>query len=1010
MNEICRDIFRAVHEGKWLKIEYLNQNGEITHYWIGIKNIDIKYERLIVEGLDVARYKLAELKIYIRSIQKSLVLDNTYFQTEERLLKDIDQNPQKYTNLFHDPVNLKILTYYEKCNQLDCVPYTSNYKLIDFIDEQILNKSGEVFKLSDKQFQDIVRSFNIKVKPNSNIGAYAFRKIGLNILSVNTSKGLYVLAYKELRLDVMHGCLRPASGVSVCHEYTVNGKTVSAHRFLDADDYELMGDFEKNREIIKDKIMHNLVRGQSVDDMPHLIELQYDSILDLRAQYDGIIEMLEKGELSVPLKAFWGELVSKPRRSNQNFPMAFVNRNINLDQILVINNAMKYPVTYVQGPPGTGKTNTIVNTISTAFFNEQTILLTSYNNKPVNDVFKSLTTLKYHDKIIPFPVLRIGNQDEVLKAIEYIQDLRKRVKNIRIFDDTLNRKREDKKRKAKLLSDMMIEYEDRLDLIERKETVNGIIEYESGSNTTLNLLAFYEDLKNRQMRQIDQNLEKMTDVKEEDALRLADQDDEEFFKYLYYTSASFIKKLETPAYKSFVSIFDLENAEDRVSEFNHYLSKSENVMKLQKVFPIMMTTCISAFRLGKPKILFDMVIMDEASQCNTATSLVPILRGKNLMLVGDPEQLNLVIILSQEDNEILKKRYNITDEYDYCTNSVYKTFMAADAVSDETLLHKHYRCDPKIIAFNNKKYYNEKLIICSSKKCDEPLVYLDQNDPGGREKNTSYDEAESVVKYVRDNRDKNIGIITPFVNQKKVIDEMLKENGITDVSCGTVHAFQGDQKDIILFSTAITGKTTKGTYDWLKNNKELINVATSRAGEKLVVLSNLDRVKDLAYDNDDLYELIQYVRSEGKTEVTPKGIRSRALGFKPWDTKTEKAFLNCLTHALDNIMLSQNKYQIKEQVLLSQIFKKNVPYSNLFYTGSFDFVIYENIDGFEYPRLAVELDGMEHKTEETRIRNDREKDRICKAQGLELIRVDNSYARRYAYIKELLKRFFSVRH
>ena len=49
------------------------------------------------------------------------------------------------------------------------------------------------------------------------------------------------------------------------------------------------------------------------------------------------------------------------------------------------------------------------------------------------------------------------------------------------------------------------------------------------------------------------------------------------------------------------------------------------------------------------------------------------------------------------------------------------------------------------------------------------------------------------------------------------------------VVCGTVHAFQGDEKDIILFSTAITDQTQKTTYEWLKNNKELINVATSRA-------------------------------------------------------------------------------------------------------------------------------------------------------------------------------------
>ena len=1012
MNDICRDIFRAIHEGKWLKIEYFNRNCETTHYWIGIKQVDVKKGRLIVDGLDVAHYQIAELIVNIQSIRKSAILDNTYFPVNEELIEDIDSNPQKYCVLFHNPFNLKVLTYYEKCNQMDCVPYTSEYKTIDFIDEQILLEAGDSFPLSDEQYQDIIKSFNIRINPNGKELKRVSKKIGLNILSVNTSRGLYILAFKELMLDVTHRCLRPAKNTTVCYEYTVDGKTISAHRFLDADDYELMEDFESHRELIKDKIMNNLVRGQSVDDMPHIVELQYESILDLHSQYEGIIKMVENDNMSTPIKAFWGELVSKPKRRSQNFPMAFVNRKINIDQLLVINNAMKYPVTYVQGPPGTGKTNTIVNAISTAFFNKKTILFTSYNNKPVNDVFEALSTLVFRDMVIPFPVLRTGNQEEVLRSIDYILKLQDRVKHIRIFKGTLDRKREDKNRQAKKLSDLMVEYENRLDLIERKETLNGIIEYGSGEKASLNLVAFYEDLKNRQMKQIDQNLAKHADISEEEALRLADQDDEEFFKFLYYTSAAFIKKLDKPEYADFINILHIEDEGERVKEYNRYLSKSQNVLKLQKVFPIIMTTCISAFRIGEPEVLFDMVIMDEASQCNTAISLVPILRGESLMLVGDPEQLKPVIVLSKQDNEILKDRYGISSEYDYCENSVYKTFMAVDSVSDETLLHQHYRCDPKIIGFNNKKYYNGKLVIKTKMNSEEPLIYVDSEDPGSNTKNTSYDEADQIVRFVKNNRDKNIGIITPFVNQKKLIAEMLNSNGINDVPCGTVHAFQGDQKDIILFSTAITGKTSKGTYNWLKNNKELINVATSRASEKLVVLSNLRQIDNLREDeDDDLYELVQYVRSEGKSLVTPKGIRSRALGFKPWDTKTEKAFLECLTHALDNIVLSQSKFDIKEQVVLTQIFKENVPYSQLFFTGSFDFVIYEkSISGQEYPLLAIELDGKEHKTEESRIKNDKEKERICKAQGLELIRVDNSYARRYAYIKELLKRYFAIMH
>lgn len=111
-----------------------------------------------------------------------------------------------------------------------------------------------------------------------------------------------------------------------------------------------------------------------------------------------------------------------------------------------------------------------------------------------------------------------------------------------------------------------------------------------------------------------------------------------------------------------------------------------------------------------------MTIMDEASQCNVAISLVPIIRGEKLMLVGDPQQLNPVILLGELTNRKLRRRYHVAEEYDYRKNSIYKTYLACDAVSDEVLLRSHYRCNREIIGFNNKKYYNSKLQICSKAK------------------------------------------------------------------------------------------------------------------------------------------------------------------------------------------------------------------------------------------------------------------------------------------------------
>lgn len=81
-----------------------------------------------------------------------------------------------------------------------------------------------------------------------------------------------------------------------------------------------------------------------------------------------------------------------------------------------------------------------------------------------------------------------------------------------------------------------------------------------------------------------------------------------------------------------------------------------------------------------------------------------------------------------------------------------------------------------------------------------------------------------------------------------MIENAIKQNKLSNLVCGTVHAFQGDEKDVVLFSTAISERTSSGTYNWLKNNKELINVATSRAKEKLVLFANGKSWKDCMRD------------------------------------------------------------------------------------------------------------------------------------------------------------------
>lgn len=1007
MNSICHDIFRAIHEGRWLNIEYKNRDEQITRYWIGIRNVNPHKRTLAVEGLHLGQYATDSYDcIYIDSILSSQIVEGSYCPVNLQLVEDIRLNPDKYATVFDNIANLKILNYLEMCNRMDTVPYYSNFELVQYLDRDSF--TGENYQLNEEQFRTIVKSFQRKMEEKRRKdGKIKIQRLAMNVLSIHTMRGLYVLAYRGLQLDVKRKVLRPEDEITICTEYCYGETKENIRKYLDADEYELLKDFEKNQEKIKDCVMKRTRQVMGVDDMPYIIGLGMDVILDLHKEYQAIIKMYTEGTATVPVKAFFGDLLTRQKR-RANYPLVLVDRRVNLDQLLAINNAMKYPVAYVQGPPGTGKTSTIINTIITAFFNERTVLFASYNNHPINGVFDKLKDMEYGGKRIPFPVLRLGNVEKLKEAIEYIKTVYAQAQTIKVFESTLDKKRDDRIARAKQLSNLLRKYEEVLDLKEREETLVRLLEYQSRLRLSAQMMPFQTDLQGRQLQQVKDKISQTGIITDEEAMDLLDDDLDQLKQYLYFTSARYIKKLKEPKYAELRNILDEEDEEKQMAAFIRYLGNKENVSKLQKVFPIILTTCISAHMLGEPEPMFDMVIIDEASQCNTAVSLVPIIRGNNLMLVGDPQQLNPVILLNDMANQKLRKKYNVADEYDYIKNSIYKTYLACDAVSDEVLLHHHYRCDPKIIGFNNQKYYNSKLKICSESKDQEPLVYIDVRNEGGEIKNTAPAEVDEIVRYASMNKEKSIGVITPFVNQRKLIENALQNEQLKNVVCGTVHAFQGDEKDVILFSTAITDQTQTGTYEWLKNNKELINVATSRAKNKLIVLSdrkNLDRLhqKD---SSDDLFELINYVKENGNTQVTEKKANSRALGVKPFSTATEEAFLTNLNHALENIWLSQSSYVIHKEVAISQVFHDNITNSHLFYNGRFDFVVYERQGAIERPVLAIELDGKEHFEDEVVKNRDRQKNEICHAHNMQIIRVENSYARRYNHIKSILENYF----
>ena len=997
MRTVCKELFRAIHERCWLYIEYHNKKEENTKYWISVKELNPFNGSIVVDGMHLRSYEIKELKLSIDRITSAKVIEGTYAPVPESLIVDIRDNPEKYVSVFSDTVNLKILNYLDRCNRLDQTPYKTDAVLVDYLDDEILGK--ETLKLNPLQFDQMIKGFQKKTDKKQ-IDKLQMIQLGLNLLSINTHRGIYILAYQPLKLDVKNRTLKAEDDIEICSEFTIDGEKQSIRQFIDAEDLHLLNDFKNNAEKIREIISQNN-QNVYVDDMPYLIEIARNPLIDLNYEYNGILDMYQNSDyVTEPIRAFFGELTSHSMRK-KSYPLILTDSRINLDQLSAMNHAMRYPISYVQGPPGTGKTRTIVNIIVTSFFNERTVLFSSYNNHPIDEVVDQLKELTCRKFTIPFPVVRLGNNIEVANTIKQIRSLYETVKDINVSEASQDRNFNERSEQAKALTEFLESYEERVDLLERKDTIEQLLR----NNTQMN---FQVNIQTGQLREVDQRLKELKQHSIEDALKLIDTDFEAIMTYLNYASIKYIKRISEPKNEDLKKILYMTDEKEQLQEFNRYLSTEENLKKFLRIFPIVATTCISAHKLADPKPVFDMTIIDEASQCNTAISLVPIIRGRNMLLVGDPQQLQPVIVMNPSDSKALRNKFGVSEEYDYCTSSIYKTYLACDAVSDEVLLSHHYRCDSKIIGFNNRKYYNNKLKMHGKQVSKNPLVFVNVPDDTSVKKNTAPKEAEAIINYIKNNPDKKIGVITPFVNQKELINKELELSNIEAVECGTVHAFQGDEKDVILFSLGLTNRTSPETYNWLKNNKELINVSTSRAKYELILFSNESELQRLhvSEEDDDLYDLYQYVKTDGQYQVAQRLVESRALGIRPYSTETETAFMESLSRALDNAFQDGSKFVVHKEVALSQVFLDNISHEDFFYRGRFDFVVFRKVQKEEIPVLAIELDGKEHLEDDVVKRRDELKQKICREHHFELIRVDNTYARRYHYIKDILIKYF----
>ncbi len=286
--------------------------------------------------------------------------------------------------------------------------------------------------------------------------------------------------------------------------------------------------------------------------------------------------------------------------------------------------------------------------------------------------------------------------------------------------------------------------------------------------------------------------------------------------------------------------------QDRVLE-------KEDFKPLLAAFPCWCTTtyAISNSLPLKPG-MFDVVIIDEASQCDIASCFPVLYRAKKAVIVGDDKQLAHLSFLEKAKEQSFLNQYGIDDKYQlmwrFRTNSMFD--LANYYSASPVLLDEHFRSSRPIIEFSSNEFYGGRIKIMKpyfDKKCPVELVYV-KDGAVDAEITRNMAESEAIIQKIQDiihedskegGNPVSIGVISPFRGQVELIKkdilksfpgELIQKH---QIEVGTAHTFQGDERDIILMSWAIAENAHAQSLTFLQK-PNLFNVAITRARKRMI--------------------------------------------------------------------------------------------------------------------------------------------------------------------------------
>ncbi len=562
---------------------------------------------------------------------------------------------------------------------------------------------------------------------------------------------------------------------------------------------------------------------------------------------------------------------------------------LNEAQEVVLRSAMTRRLTVATGPPGTGKSQLVANLVATAVANDQSVLVTSTNNRAVDEVWERCQS------ITPGLIVRTGSRFGERNYEQAEIDCLRRilavaapttppdVHPLRLRAQDLNAAREQCARKADTETELFELGRRRaalaaklgFDLARLPAVLHADTALDSWQRRVRKVARAWL-LGGWRRRRLADRLD-LADAAPDTCATVADFLDVEAKWRLARATASHLPSDATLLDKLRRSQQTMQEAARVLvrSVVAERLSRGQGAVKWRLKALLTNDSKWSAFNKARKYLRgwaitthsahllppdsgvdqggFDLVIVDEATQCSIPAVLAMLYRAKRALIIGDPMQLTHIATATPAQNGACRRAAGLgaalleKHQLDYIRHSAFHA--AAAAFGEPLLLDEHYRCHPEIVTVSNRLCYADQLIILTDlkrlKRIDKQpaLQWVDIIGTPLRPNSGSwYNQAEidEVVKVV--NRllrvlpnDATIGVVTPFAAQKDRIEKRISG---PRVRVGTAHAFQGGERDAMVLSLVSGPQMFSYSLAWLERSPNLWNVAITRARAHLVVVGN----------------------------------------------------------------------------------------------------------------------------------------------------------------------------